>query len=250
MYEKLLAESGLSEKQAQVYCACLASGKTKAPAIAKQAGLKRSTVYGILDELIKLGLVSVSLQGRIKYFHAKSPRAMVDMLAERQQRMEQSLPGLMQLYMSHHLQPRVEFFEGSEGIKRIFEDTLNCKSKKVLQIVRVKDFLSFPGGDFAKEYIHKRITRGITAYALNPASGDTLTDLYGKESKSLKRFTRYLPPDLFYASMIMVYDYKVAMVSTKTENFGFIIESKEFSHTLKAYFEFLWQLGSKEPQKV
>lgn len=250
MYEKILAESGLSEKQAQVYCACLASGKTKAPAIAKQAGLKRSTVYGILDELTSLGLVSVSLRGRIKYFHAKSPRAILDILTQHQERMQQSLPGLMQLYMSHHLQPRVESFEGAEGIKRIFEDTLTCKSKKILQIIRVKDFLSFPGGNFAKEYIHKRIARGITAYALNPASGDTLTDFYGKESQALKRFTRYLPPDLFYASMIMVYDYKVAMVSTKTENFGFIIESKEFSNTLKAYFSFLWKLGSKEPQKT
>ena len=47
--------------------------------------------------------------------------------------------------------------------------------------------------------------------------------------------------------MIMIYDNKVAMVSTKEENFGFIIESKEFSNTLGAYFDFMWGLGSREP---
>jgi hypothetical protein len=37
------------------------------------------------------------------------------------------------------------------------------------------------------------------------------------------------------------------MASSKKENFGFIIESKEFANTIKAFFDFMWKLGSKEP---
>ena len=49
-----------------------------------------------------------------------------------------------------------------------------------------------------------------------------------------------MPPSLFYTSFIMVYDDKVAMVSTKQENFGFIIESREFARTMEAYFSILY----------
>jgi hypothetical protein len=53
---------------------------------------------------------------------------------------------------------------------------------------------------------------------------------------------------VFYAAMIMIYDNRVAMISTQKENFGFILESKEFSSTLRSWFEFMWKLGSKDPE--
>jgi hypothetical protein len=143
------------------------------------------------------------------------------------------------------LRPQIQFFEGREGIKRIYEDTLLCRSKKILQIIKVKDFKEFPGGDFSANYIKQRVKKGIIAYSLHPSSGDIHDDLYAEESEQLKRKVRYLPPFIFHTATIMIYDHKVVMISTKAENFGFIIESKEFSNTLRAYFEFMWKLGSK-----
>jgi hypothetical protein len=40
------------------------------------------------------------------------------------------------------------------------------------------------------------------------------------------------------------------MISSKNENFGFIIESKEFSKTLKSLFDFMWKLGSTDPDII
>lgn len=78
-------------------------------------------------------------------------------------------------------------------------------------------------------------------------SGDLYSVERGVEDQKYKRQVRYLPPNVFHAAMIMIYDHKVAMVATKAENFGFIIGSKEFSNTLSAYFDFMWGLGSREP---
>lgn len=248
MYEIALIQAGLDEKQAKIYLACLELGKAKAPTIARKAEIKRTTTYGILDELVGMGLVSVIIKGKSRLFKAEDPQVIVELLESRKKQITEILPQLRDVFTNFQIRPTIQFFEGREGIKRIYEDSLHCASKKILQVVKVKDFINFPGGNFSKEYIHKRIAHGIEAYALHPASGDIHNDMYGEQSEQLKRFVRYLPPNIFYASMIMIYDNKVSMVSTKVENFGFIIESKEFSNTLKGYFEFMWRLGSKQPE--
>ncbi len=119
--------------------------------------------------------------------------------------------------------------------------------EKALQAAGLDEKQSAVGDAFIREFIRKRVARGIVSKVLHPKSGDLYTRERGMESPSLKRHVRYLPPHVFYAAMIMIYDQKVAMISTKEENFGFIIESRQFSNTLSAYFDFMWGLGSREP---
>lgn len=248
MYENQLTGAGLTDKQAKVYLACLELGKAKTPEIAMRSGIKRTTTYGILDELVSLGLVNSAIKGKLKYFSASAPRSIIDNLEERKKEIQSILPGLEEIYASYNIRPLVQFFEGKEGVKKIFEDTLGCHEKKLYQIVKVKDFVEFVGKDYSAEYIRKRSEKNITAYSLHPKSGDTYDTIYGTKSEKWKRDVRYLPPSMFYASIIMIYDHKVVMISTKKENFGFIIESKEFTNTLKSYFDFMWNVGSKEPE--
>ena len=247
MYESILKQAGLSQKQAQVYLAVLAIGNAKAPEIAKKAGLKRTTAYGIIDELAGLGLLSTAMRGKQKLITAEDPETLLEILDERRKRFADIIPDLASMQATHRLQPKVRFFEGRDGIKRIYDDTLTCKSKKLYQIVRVKDFIQFPGGDYARKYIERRAQKGIKAYALHPTSDDIHNETYGETRDIQKREVRYVPPMLFHTAMIMLYDYKVAMISSKEEAFGFIIESKEFSKTMHAYFDFMWEHGKREP---
>ncbi|OGG73497.1 hypothetical protein A3A40_00850 [Candidatus Kaiserbacteria bacterium RIFCSPLOWO2_01_FULL_54_20] len=239
--------AGLDEKQVDVYIACLEAGPSKVPEIARQAQIKRTTTYGVVDELVSMGLLSSSYKGKTKLYAARDPEVIASLLEDRRKRVSEILPGLSELFLTHNVRPKIQFFEGREGIKKIYDDILECKSKRVQQIVRVRDHIAAVGDVFIKEYIQRRVARGIVAYDLHPKAGDLYTEERGTENLKLKRHVRYLPPNVFHAAMIMLYDHKVAMVSTKAENFGFIIESKEFSNTLGAYFDFMWGLGSKEP---
>ncbi len=247
MYKRALIAAGLDEKQANVYIACLELGPSKIPEIARQAKIKRTTAYGVVDELLSLDLISGSYKGKTKLYAAQDPAVVISLIEERRKKVAEAIPALSELFLTRHVRPKVRFFEGREGIKKIHEDILECKSKEVRQIVRVKDHIAALGETFTREYVNKRVARKITAYDLHPKSGDIYSDERGTESQKFKRHVLYLPPNVFYAAMIMIYDHKVAMVSTKEENFGFIIESKEFSNTLSAYFDFMWGLGSKEP---
>lgn len=250
MYELEFLETVLNKKQAQVYYACLKTGGAKAPEIARTARIKRTTTYGILDELVQLGFITYASRGKQKIFQPKNPKQLLELLDDKKKKVEKAMPELTQLFTTHQIQPKIEFFEGKNGLHQIYNDVLNCKSKKVSQVVSAKTHAELLGEKFVHEYINQRVAKGITAYDLHPKSGDIYDNLRGRENLQLKRYVRYLPPQIFHASMIMIYDNKVAMVSSAKENFGFIVESKEFSATLQAYFDFMWGLGSKEPDRA
>ena len=247
MYERALIAAGLEEKQASVYLACLEAGASKIPEIARQAGIKRTTAYGIIDELVSMGLVSSSYKGKTRVFKAEDPHKIITLLEERKQKLTQVLPALSDLFLTHNARPKIVFFEGREGVKKIYDDILECTSREVRQIVRSQDHNAVVGDAFVKEYMQKKVARKITSYNLHPKVGNLYTGDRGTTNAKFLRHVRYLPPSVFHAAMIMIYDHKVAMVSTKQENFGFIVESKEFSKTLNALFDFMWGLGSKEP---
>ncbi len=247
MYENALKAAGLNEKQAEIYIACLELGPAKIPAIAREAHMKRTTAYGIVDELVSMGVVSESFKGKTKVYVAEDPKAIMTLVEEKKRRLQDAMPGLSELFLTHHKRPRITFFEGREGLRKIYDDVLECSSKQVKMIARVKQHNEAVGDAFVKEFIKKRIARGISARVLHPKFGDLYSQERGMEDPKLKRQVRYLPPNVFHAAMIMIYDHKVAMVSTREENFGFLIESKEFSGTLSAYFDFMWGLGSEEP---
>jgi sugar-specific transcriptional regulator TrmB len=247
MYKGTLIAGGLTPKQAAVYEACLEAGASNVPDIARLANIKRTTAYGIIEELIGLGLLQSSYRGKRKLYAAQDPALMLDMLEEKKKRLAEVMPKLSDLFITRNVRPKITFFEGREGVRKIYDDLLECKSKQVKEIVRVRQHNEAVGDAFIKEFIKKRIARGIVTHNLHPKSGDIYTTERGMEDPKLKRYVRYLPPNIFYAAMIMIYDHKVAMISSKEEHFGFIIESKEFSNTLSAYFDFMWGLGSKEP---
>ena len=247
--KKSLTKVGITEKQANVYLACLKLGCATAPEIAQRSEIKRVSVYGVLDELVNRGLVSYNMKGRSKIFQAQNPKIILKLADENKNIISNILPQIESIFATHNLKPRFQFFESAEGIKRIYEDALQCRSKKILHITKVKDFIDFPGKKFTKEYIIEKAKKGIISYTLFPKSGDIYNDIYGRKSKKWKREVRYLPPNIFYTSMVMIYDNKVAFISAKEENFGFIIESKNISNTLRAYFEFMWNMGSKEPEE-
>ena len=247
MYENVLKQIGLSEKQAKVYLACLELGQAKVPAISRKAGIKRTTTYGLIEELAKLGLVSAIKKNKQILYKAQPPHLLLDILDQRRKLLVNSLPELEDLFESHNVRPEIIFYEGKNGIKEIYKDVLNCTSKKIYQTVNAKAHAEMLGDDFINDYIKKRVAKGITTYDIHPKSGDIYTNVRGRQNLQLKRYVKYLPPDLFSASMIMLYDNKVAMVSSSKENFGFIIQSKEFTNTIKAFFNLVWKLGSNEP---
>lgn len=248
MYEKLLAATHLTEKQAKVYVACIRHREAKIPDIAKMSGLKRTTVYGIIDELEKMGLITKTYKAKSVLIHPVNPERLLDIAEEKQHTLQGVVSDLDKLFTGAKAIPRVQFFEGLKGIKKIYADMLLCKEKEVFQVVNVRKHTDMLGKAFITEHIKKRVKEKIKVYDLHPKSGDIYTAERGLENKALLRYVRFLPAQVFTTSMIMLYDNKLAVISTQQENFGLLIESRELVASLKEIFHFLWNIGSVNPE--
>ena len=59
MLHKQLQDAGLNETEAKIYLATLELGETNVGRIADKSGIKRTTIYLSLENLIKKGLISM-----------------------------------------------------------------------------------------------------------------------------------------------------------------------------------------------
>ena len=116
-----LKELGLTEKQAKIYLALVEIGKGTAYAIAKQAKLKRSITYVILEELRLKGLVLKIPHDKNQIFIAKDPRKL---FAEKEEKLvyaKKILPELLARASKDSSKVTTYFFEGNEGIKQALQ---------------------------------------------------------------------------------------------------------------------------------
>ena len=127
MLQEKLKELGFADKEVSVYLALLEIGSAVASDIAEKSGIKRSTVYVILDSLTSRGLVSVVEKRGVQLYHPAPPEQIVQYLQGMATRYaglaDTAKELLLELEASRTAQstpaPKVQLFEGSEGIKTV-----------------------------------------------------------------------------------------------------------------------------------
>lgn len=129
---KKLEEVGLNKKEAILYVALLELGEANLQTIANKAKLKRTTVYDIIKILKEKGLLSTSKRGKRNYYYAENPRVIKTIFEEKINKLEGALPELLSIANLIEKKPKIQFFEGIEGIKNVYRDTLEYKDSKMM----------------------------------------------------------------------------------------------------------------------
>src|SRR3989344_1564256 len=83
MFEKYLQEIGLNEKEAALYLALLQVDAASVIDLSKKTKINRSTVYVVLEGLMKKGLVSETQIGKKVHYQAEAPERL-ETFVERQ----------------------------------------------------------------------------------------------------------------------------------------------------------------------
>lgn len=237
---------GLNEKEAQIYLATLELGPSPASEIAFKAKLNRVTAYDILERLIAKGFVSTFLKKRVRTFAATDPDLLRDLYRQRYDQFKAALPDLRRLHgKTPH--PRVSYYEGVEGVKRVYADTLRAKTE-LLNYADSKAIRQF-WPNYDEEYVKERVKRHLYLRGIAP------NDEYGREvarhNKESYREIRLVPPGEFsFANEINIYDDKVSIISFGQDVLlGMIIESHEIADTQRAIFKMAWEFASYERTK-
>lgn len=240
--EDVLVDLGLTKKEAQVYLANLELGDSPASDIALRSHLNRVTCYDILEKLLKRGLISTYTKKKIKYFSATDPDVVRSDFRQKYLNLKAALPDLRRLHgKSSH--PRVRYYEGIDGVKKIYAETLNAQSE-ILNYADSKLIRQF-WPNYDKEYVEERVKRKIYLQGIAPR--DEQGEKVASENKLRYREIRLVEPGEYsFANEINIYDDKVAIVSFgKDEIVGMIIESTEVADTQRAIFSMAWEFAGK-----
>lgn len=239
--KKTLSELGLNKTKADVYLAALELGSGTAQQIADKLGIPRTTVHEILQQLVNKGLVSFVSKGRKRTYNADPPAKLKSLIKEQENKLDEIMPELKLLFNVASVKPKVRFFEGLEGVKAVFKDTLTTKNKVLKGILSMEDLYQIPGKKFMDEYVRQRIVDGIKLQVIRSEQKE-VEEIWPSSSKE-NRELRYSPKNFVFPMTVYLYDNKVTLISTKKENFGMIIESEDFYNTLNNLFEVTWDVS-------
>jgi sugar-specific transcriptional regulator TrmB len=154
------------------------------------------------------------------------------------------VPELRSLYNGPKFKPRIRLYEGADGIKRAFRETLECRSKILLGILSMHELLEVPGSEWMAQYIHDRIRRGIKLRVIRSPSRDS--EAIWPSSIEDERELRYAPAQFILGMTMYIYDEKVLHISSRNENYALVIESEEMSAMNRSLFESLWMIGDSK----
>jgi sugar-specific transcriptional regulator TrmB len=148
----ILKKLGFEEREISAYLALLKSGKLTATSLSERTGIDRSTIYRILNGLIKKGFVNSFVRNNVKYFGACDPEVLVKYANEIKSEMEQKFRELSNLKISEKTKVKVEVYEGTEGAKSVLKDILktqkdyfvfgyDCQFKKVFPETYLEQYI-------------------------------------------------------------------------------------------------------------
>ena len=244
--ETFLKSLELSDKETMLYLNGLKLGPTKASLLSRKTGFTRQHTYDILKSLEQKGFVSKQGKDYGQKFIMEDPKNLGNVIERKKQKigkMEENLktvmPELESFYNQKGIVPKVKFFEEIEGIKEIFEDLLNCESKNYFYIGSILELVEVLGKDYLDEWIERRIKRNIISKTVRIKDKEIQKELYTGE-KDFLRELKFAPDNIDISQTVIMYDNKVAIISSKKECTGFLIESEEYFHTMKTLFDLLW----------
>jgi len=236
-----LTELGLSKKEAAAYVALLEIGSGTAYAVAKQAGLKRPTVYLLLDELRKKDLVTKVPHAKNQIFTAKDPEEFFSYLEGKLQKAKQSIPSLLQKY--RHSQIVTHLYEGKPELQK----ALTYRRSDLAD----KEMLAFYGipRSGAKipdmYYDHaKALQRQNTSMRVFAPDDESLRK-FRDEDADYGQHVMYLPKGEYLPKVSVEVGPNFSKIFLHSASQALIIEGEEFSEFMRQVFELVWKARAK-----
>ncbi len=246
-----LEKFGFTTKEAKIYLTLLELGTVTVSSIAKKSSINRSTSYVILDKLSKNGLVSISEKSGIKLYTAVSPDRLISIAedsikkySELAQVAKKIQPELKSLYVGIGPKPKFQFFEGAEGLRTAYDDSLTS-TETIRSFASVKNIHELILGYFP-DYYQRRLLKKIKTRTIFP---DTLhaKSRIRRDNEELRKSVLVSSKKYGFTPEINIYDNKVVFMSL-IEKFAVIIESAEIADSLKKIFELSWSKVNKDDE--
>ncbi len=243
----ITATLNLNATQVAVYMATLELGEASILAISKKSGVQRSSIYNFLEELKVRGILIETRKKKRIVYSAAPPRTLLELERTRLKEFEHILPELEAVENKSRHKPRVTFYQGVEGLKEVYADSL--KEGKPIQAFWDYENAEKAMGNYLETYYRpERKRRNIFYQGILRDSLTTRESL--KDDNKAFRESKFITKGEF-TTEINIYGNKIALMSFRANPpLGVLIEDKDIADTLRTAWENLWdKLGDTAKHK-
>lgn len=244
MLKKELEKLNLTDREADVYLALLELGETTIERISRKSKIKRTTVYDVIESLKEKGLIGSVKHKKRALYYAEDPRILGNQLEEKKAVLNNILPQLLSMSALMDKKPDIRYFEGVEGIKNVYQDTLNYPGQEILMWGSTDVFKYFDEDFMWNYYLPKRIEKKIWMRAIGQDL-DVVRKIQAEDSKNLRQTRFHNDKTLPFDVEINLYGKRKIGIMSFKEQIGLIVESEKIHNTLKSIFELNWKMLGK-----
>ena len=233
-----LKSLGLSDIEANIYMALLKLGGSQASKVAKDVGIKRTTVYPILKKLAEGGFVTVYFKKNRRYYYAQKPQRVASLFGKKLDSFYAMIPMLEQLEKKEVQMTGLRFIETLDELKQFYTGVLDEYKDKEYHIIGSTVGWEDLDNEWFQQYRHDRERNNIQTKLLltaesqkaNPKDGDLLRDV------------RFLPPEYTFRSTIDIFEDKILIISPELTSLAIVIQVPAMHDIFGAMFDMLWNM--------
>jgi sugar-specific transcriptional regulator TrmB len=253
MLSQILENIGLTPEQTDIYLSLVTSGTQSAGQLTKTTKVQRTYIYKVCQELIAKGLIAQTKKNRGTTFSPMSPDYLLTYAevqktksVQAQVALEGILPTLKDKYGAIEERPVITYFEGVEGIKKVFKDIYSPKTEPVFGCVDLERSNIAVPGMIIKNLIPLRIKNNVHAKSLLADSVEAQT-IHEKDKESLRESLLFDKQEYPLPAEIDVYEDKVAMLSFARGKFiGVLIQNRDIATSLKTIMKIAFESRNKD----
>lgn len=246
MLHTFLQSQDFNDKDIEVYLDIYQHGQSYASTIALRTKLDRTTVYSVLKRLVNKGVIAQTKIDGVSAYIPVAPEiflnqidSQIDELKDQRQQTEQFLAELSKIKPQGYEKPRIQIYEGEEGIISLYEQTIQeaGQQKAFLTLkhipLRIRNYLTGP-------FIKNKLANNVRSQVLI-AESDRSTN-YQQLDKTSNRETRIVKshPFQIHSEIVLFGERSVAIIDFHQQAYGIVIESDTLYKTVETLFDLVW----------
>lgn len=259
--KKSLISFGFSPDEAMVYLVLLQNGWLTVLELSRKIAIKRPTLYRMIEELVRRGVLEVKLGDKTTYYTASNPDQLLSVVKEKEQELkdiqsmyEEVVKSLQILQQKKEKETDVMFYRDKRGIEYAVIQECRKQGDEVY-ILDTSKWYKVTKDTFAEEIRERMVKNNIRIFELQnediftpiPPSGE-VSWTKNKSYMQANYLHRLLPKKLIHISQDMVlFDDSIQFFGYKKgELFVIEIKDEDLSSMLRQNFRLLWNMATKK----
>lgn len=234
-----LKTMGLSDKEASIYIALLQSGKSSLSDIAKDARIRRTTVYQHVHSLLRRGIISKTLKGKRILYLPEDPKKVLTTFEKGKMSFMEQAPYMEHLYRSARHKPHAQLYEGLEGITHVLQE-IGASFAPIDAFFSPEKFFNVVPKKITDDFLqgiqkNENVLRDLVEF---DSLGQDFVKSVKKEGSPFHK-VKLLPKDFSVSVDVLVTKDTVAMISFD-HMVALLVENPEIAKFHRSTHNFFW----------